>query len=116
MAAGKKGADVLSAREMVEEIVLALVDHVDEVRVREVIGTRGSIIEVDTAFDDVGKVIGHNGMHADAIRRLLGAIKGRTGRGYILDIKEEEFFTQEEKRVARKRKRNAERRLSDLTG
>ena len=36
----------------------------------------------------MGKVIGKKGIHADAIRRLVHAIGGKTKKRYVLEILE----------------------------
>ena len=58
---------VLEARELVEEIVRALVDQPEKVVCREVVGQHSCVLELEVAREDVGKVIGRKGIHADAI-------------------------------------------------
>lgn len=79
----------MNVRELVEEIVKALVDHPDEVTCTEIEGTNASVIELQVASDDVGKVIGKRGVHADAIRRLVHAIGGKKKKRYVLEIIED---------------------------
>ena len=80
---------VMDVRELVEEIVRALVDHPDEVVCREVSGKHSSVIELEVAPGDVGKVIGRKGIHADAIRRIVHAVGGKNKKRYLLEIIEQ---------------------------
>lgn len=79
----------MEVRELVEEIVKALVDIPEEVRCTEVEGTHSCVLELHVAPDDVGKVIGKKGVHADAIRRLVHAIGGKKKKRYVLEIIEQ---------------------------
>ena len=79
----------MEVRELVEELVKAMVDHPDEVRVSEVEGTHSCVLELHVAGADVGKVIGKRGVHADAIRRIVHAIGGKKKKRYVLEIIEE---------------------------
>jgi predicted RNA-binding protein YlqC (UPF0109 family) len=80
---------VLEVRELVEEIVRAIVDYPDQVDCREVRGTHSCVLELTVAPEDVGKVIGRKGVHADAIRRLVHAAGGKRRMRYVLEIIEE---------------------------
>ncbi len=73
-------------RELVETIARTLVDHPDLVEVREVDSQHASIIELRVSKDDVGKIIGRQGAHAQAIRTLLSAASGKHRRRYTLEI------------------------------
>ncbi len=79
----------MEVRELVEEIVKALVDQPDEVVCTEIEGTQSCVIELKVALSDVGKVIGKKGVHADAIRRIVHAIGGKKKKRYVLEILEE---------------------------
>ena len=79
----------MEVRELVEEIVKALVDQPDAVVCTEVQGTHSCVIELQVAREDVGKVIGKKGVHADAIRRLVHAIGGKKKKRYVLEIIED---------------------------
>ncbi len=73
-------------RELVETIVKALVDRPEEVVITEVCGNHASVLELQVAKEDLGKVIGKGGAHASAIRALLAAASGKENRRYILEI------------------------------
>ena len=79
----------MEVRELVEEIVKALVDHPDEVKCTEIPGSHSSILELEVAPSDVGKVIGKRGIHAESIRRLVHAIGGKHKKRYVLNIVED---------------------------
>lgn len=79
----------MEVRELVEELVKAMVDEPDEVVVSEVEGTHSCVLELTVARSDVGKVIGKRGVHADAIRRIVHAIGGKRKKRYLLEIIED---------------------------
>ena len=68
--------------ELIEYIVKAIVDDVETVNVRESDG--GRLLELETAPDDRGRVIGRQGRVAKAMRALLGV--SRDGADCRLDI------------------------------
>ena len=61
-------SDVLA--EALEHLVRGIVDHPDDVTVRDKQLRRGSILEVRVHPDDLGKVIGRNGRTATAFRTV----------------------------------------------
>lgn len=79
----------MEVRELVEEIVKQLVDQPDQVVVNEVQGTHSCVIELHVAPQDVGKVIGKKGVHADALRKIVHAIGGKKKIRYVVEIIEE---------------------------
>ncbi len=85
---GGRGHEV-DIKGLIEQIVRALVDHPEQVKVHEIEGTHSVVLELSVAPDDVGKVIGKKGIHADAIRRLVHAIGGKTKKRYVLEILED---------------------------
>ena len=72
-----------------ESIVKAIVDYPEQVRCHEVEGTHSCVLELEVAREDVGKVIGKKGIHADAIRRIVHAIGGKKKKRYVLEILED---------------------------
>ena len=60
--------------------------HPAEVKVTEVSGDYSCVIELRVAKEDIGKVIGKKGAHAQAIRTLMMAASGKDGKRYILEI------------------------------
>ena len=87
---GKIGTsvEVIEVKALVEAIVKALVDHPDQVFVTEVEGSHSCVLELSVAPDDVGKVIGKKGIHADVIRRIVHAVGGKNKKRYVLEILE----------------------------
>jgi len=79
---------LVDVKGLVEVIVKALVDHPDRVVLTEVEGTHSCVLEVSVAPEDVGKVIGKKGIHADAIRRIVHAVGGKNKKRYVLEILE----------------------------
>ena len=72
--------------EALEHLVRGVVDHPDDVVVRDKQLRRGSILEVRVHPDDLGKVIGRNGRTARALRTVVGAIGGRGVRVDLVDV------------------------------
>ena len=62
-----------------EHLVRGIVDHPDEVSVRDKQLHNGSLLEVRVHPDDLGKVIGRSGRTATAFRKVLSAVAGRDG-------------------------------------
>ena len=73
-------------KDLVAHIARELVDKPDEVYVAEIEGNQISVLELKVAKDDLGKVIGKKGAHAQAIRTLMMAASGKDGKRYILEI------------------------------
>ena len=73
-------------RELVEFVAKSLVDHPDEVHSRLHDRHDQTIIELEVAQEDLGKIIGRQGRTARALRTLLAAAASKTRRRYSLDI------------------------------
>ena len=67
---------------LIEFIVKSIVTDPESVSVREVDG--GRVLELETAVEDRGRVIGRQGRVAKAMRAVLGA--SRHGENVRLDI------------------------------
>lgn len=75
--------------EALEHLVKGIVDHPDDVRVRDRNNRRGRVLEVRVHPEDLGKVIGRNGRTAKALRTVIGALgPGRGVRVDFLDVDE----------------------------
>jgi uncharacterized protein len=70
----------------VEYVVKALVDHPEEVDVREVDGERVVVFELRLNQTDIGKVIGKSGRTITAIRTLLTSSAAKQGKRAMLEI------------------------------
>ncbi len=75
--------------EALEHLVKGIVEHPDEVHVRDRELRRGRVLEVRVHPDDMGKVIGRAGRTAKALRTVLGALTpGHPVRVDFLDVDE----------------------------
>ncbi len=70
--------------EALEHLVKGIVDHADDVVVRQKELRRGSVLEVRVHPDDLGRVIGRSGRTASALRTVMTALAG--GRQVRVDI------------------------------
>ena len=70
------------------QIVKALVDNPEQVQVNEIESTQTVVLELKVAKSDIGRIIGKQGKTANAIRTLLIAVSGKTGKRYMLEIVE----------------------------
>ena len=75
-------------KDLLIQIVQALVDNPEEIQVNEIEGTQTTILELRVAESDMGKVIGKHGRTANAIRTLLNAASGKARKRYMLEIVE----------------------------
>ena len=75
-------------KDLLIQIVKALVDNPEQVQVNEIEGSQTVVLELRVANSDMGKVIGKQGRTAHAIRTLLNAASGKTRKRYVLEIVE----------------------------
>jgi len=75
-------------KDLIAEIVQALVDQPEKVSVNEIGGSQTTVLEVKVAKTDMGKVIGKQGRTAQAIRTIMSAVAGKTRKSYMLEIVE----------------------------
>ena len=66
-------------KELLEDIVRAIVDDVDAVKVNILDTESTTIYELNVAKEDVGKVIGKKGRNITALRIILAAGTSKTG-------------------------------------
>ena len=76
----------MNYEEVVKYIVKTLVDHPDDVNIKEVGGVRSTILELRVHKDDIGKIIGKHGRIAKAIRTILSAAATKAGKRVHLEI------------------------------
>jgi predicted RNA-binding protein YlqC (UPF0109 family) len=75
--------------EALEHLVRGIVDHPDDVSVRDRTNRRGRTLEVRVNPEDLGKVIGRGGRTAKALRTVIGALgNGKNVRVDFLDVDE----------------------------
>ena len=73
-------------RELLTFVAQSLVDHPDQVVVRETEGPEAVILELSVAEDDMGKVIGKQGRIAKAIRSVVKAAASKEEKKVVVDI------------------------------
>ena len=75
-------------RDVVDVVARALVDHPDQVRVSEHERRGMTVVELNTAPGDLGKIIGRQGRTAAALRTLVSVTAERHGKRAQLDIRD----------------------------
>lgn len=73
--------------ELVESIAKALVDHPEQVNVKEIAeGNQSVVLELRVAPEDMGKVIGKQGRIAKAIRVVVKAAATKMNKRVVVEI------------------------------
>jgi len=75
-------------KELIEFIAKSLVDHPEEVQVRQSGSGSRVRIELSVSKDDMGRVIGKSGKVANSIRALLRVAAEQEGKQATLDVME----------------------------
>lgn len=75
-------------RELLTFVAQSLVDHPDQVVVRETEGPEAVILELSVAEDDMGKVIGKQGRIAKAIRTVVSAATDKNSKPVFVEIQQ----------------------------
>lgn len=73
-------------KELLETFARALVTRPDEVRVTQVEDEEGTLLELEVAEEDRGRVIGRRGRTADALRTVLDAVAERQGTACDVEV------------------------------
>ena len=73
-------------KELVEVLAQSLVDHPEEVSVTETENEGEIILSLNVAADDMGKVIGKQGLIAKAIRAMVKAAASKTDNKVVVEI------------------------------
>ncbi len=73
-------------KELVEYIAKSLVDDPSQVHVTEIERGGNTILELEVAQEDMGRVIGKNGRVANAMRILVRVLAAKQGKRITLDI------------------------------
>mgnify|MGYP000449928607 CR=1 FL=1 len=71
---------------LLEEIAKALVDHPEDVVVKEVEGEQTTVLELKVAQEDLGKVIGKQGRTARSIRTILASSGMKLKKRIVFEI------------------------------
>ena len=84
------GADAaLLMKQLMQEIVQALVDQPESVSIEVLTENDSSVIRLRVAHEDIGKVIGKQGRTARSLRTILGAASMKLHHRFALDILEQ---------------------------
>jgi uncharacterized protein len=75
-------------KELIEQIVKALVDNPEQVSVQSIEGEQTIVFELRVAQSDLGKVIGKEGRTASSIRNILSAAGMKLKKRFTLEILE----------------------------
>ena len=75
--------------DLIEYIAESLVDHPDEVKIKELEGERVTILELSVAEEDLGKVIGKYGRTLRAVQTLLSAAGLKANKKNLLELIEQ---------------------------
>jgi uncharacterized protein len=74
-------------RDLLEYLARGLVEHPDQVRVKEVHEEDGAtVLELSVADDDYGNVIGRGGRTAAALRTVVKTAAAKSKRRVFVDI------------------------------
>jgi len=76
-------------KQLILEIVQALVDQPEDVSVEMVNDNDSTVIRLRVAHQDIGKVIGKQGRTARSLRTILGAASMKLHHRFALDILED---------------------------
>ncbi len=61
-------------KDILETIILNLVNHKEQVEIKELNGEKAIVFEVKVAEEDMGKIIGKQGRLAKSIRTVMKAV------------------------------------------
>jgi predicted RNA-binding protein YlqC (UPF0109 family) len=76
-------------KELIEVMAKALVEYPEQVSVTEIAGEQASVLELRTAKEDLGKIIGKRGRNARALRTILNAASTKLRKRVVLEIVED---------------------------
>jgi predicted RNA-binding protein YlqC (UPF0109 family) len=75
-------------KDLVEYLTKALVEHAEEVKVEESVGATSILIDIHVAREDVGRVIGRQGRHINAMRTLARVLGAKSGKRVSVEVVE----------------------------
>lgn len=73
-------------KELLEYIIKTIVQHPEEVEVREVEGTKSVILEVRVAPEDRGRVIGKQGQTVKALQTIIRVAGLKKGKKVVIEV------------------------------
>jgi predicted RNA-binding protein YlqC (UPF0109 family)/DNA-binding CsgD family transcriptional regulator len=100
-------------KDLVHNIVEALVDHPDQIEIDEVKGHLTSVIELMVNREDIGKVIGRQGRTAQAIRTTLNAASAKSRKRVLLEVEDLQTALDVLMKKREKDKKIIEERITD---
>ena len=80
-------------QQFLEQVVKALVDHPESVKINRTVDEMGVLLSLDVHAEDMGKIIGRSGNTAKAIRTLLRVVGMKNDARVNLKINEPEGGT-----------------------
>ena len=75
---------------LVESIAKSLVEHPEAVSVTETKDEQGSVLQLQVAADDMGKIIGKQGRIAKALRTVVKAAATKQNKKVVVEIVSED--------------------------
>lgn len=78
--------DGASVRQLLDYLARGLVEHPDQVQVREVQEEDALVLELSVGDDDYGNVIGRGGRTASALRAVIKSAGAKRNSRVFLDI------------------------------
>ena len=75
-------------KDLLMAIAKKMVDHPDQVQVREQQGEGTMVLVLSVAKQDLGKIIGKKGKNIAAIRTIMSAVGAKKRKRVIVEIKE----------------------------
>lgn len=73
-------------KEILETIILNLVDNKEAVSINEIEGEKSVVYEVKVAENDMGKIIGKQGVIAKSIRTVIKAVATREQKRVTIEF------------------------------
>lgn len=73
-------------KEILENLIKALVEHTEEVTITEKEEGKTTIYEVKVADTDMGKVIGKQGRVAKSIRNIMKSVAGKEHKKIVIEF------------------------------
>jgi uncharacterized protein len=72
--------------QLIKIIAQQLVDRPEEVTVNKIEGSQTTVLELQVAKEDIGKIIGKEGRTAQAMRTILNAVSTKVRKRAVLEI------------------------------
>ena len=79
-------ASMAGVSELLRFVVTKLVDHPDEVKIKEIAGDRNTVLEININEADMGKVIGKKGRIIKSLRIILRAAALNEGKNVSVEL------------------------------